>query len=615
MSFRIILGLVFLVTLGSCLLEEEGKNVITVSKEPKPKVSATLEYSFNQGSSFYYPVKDTIWLESDLYFNITSKDFYSSEIFINGGKVLETKERNFKIQRNTLKDGFHDLMVRQTVYSRTGSIADKVNEEFTKVSNNYVISADTDTYVPKITNASIINGSVVLTWNPRNRGNFASFQLTRLSQWSYTPTISYKINDQRVSTFRDSSYVGGREQYRLVLDKGGMMVSGSSDYRIDFSTKPEFELTQISDSRMKLTWQKPFFFNNIKKYTLKREGVIIADNIPSTDLSIEFTGTSLFGQPNSFTLTSVSKVNNNGNPVTNSESEYISIGKKLPFSSAIDRVVYNSNKNTFSMIRTFDAYQDQVSTFDKDFKLLNSQIYSSNLDIAISPNGLHACVIQNGRFTRVDPATFAPLEYITFSSLGINDSGLNKRADYLSYMSNDGFIVFTMSNTYFVVDIINRKVLLSVARNLFSYINNKVDISSDSKYVVIGSKVYELNSGTYSLKFNLPYNENSIVYVASITNSTNLLIATSTNLYLFDCASNTETKSIDFKSSSNGFDQYCFDKHSLNFITPSKDFINIMSGFGGKLKAFQYGPMVMEGGMLFTKQSISYGNNYVTDSF
>lgn len=532
----------FLITLffSSCVLQEEEKNYNEVSKDPDPRYKTSIVYSYDDRA--YSPIKDSVWLTNQTYFQLLHGNLYEVEVLVDGKSILSQQGNKFSLQASKFSKGLHSLQIIQRVKSGTGSLADKLRAEYAEYVSNYVLSTVASTYTPIITSVSYFNGSAKITWNPYTHGDFQSYQIEKVSEGAIRNIYQdYTITDPLQTSLIDTTYVGGAVYYQLTLNNGGTIASSKYNFSSNYYAKP---LLMVVNGAFNLSWVPPTAYNDVKDYTVYLNRVKY-DHINATQLSIDFNSSSLLigGLYECEILANA----RGGTDLTYSYYPGIPAGKKIPY---FTDVKHDTQKSSYYVYAPYQFYYTSVGEAlyqldDTNFTVIDSLATPLGEDdgrIVVSSNGQYHYLLGTNWLMRFDPDNLSKLEKLRYDDL-VPGSRISFKSDNGAHGITDNNFLFYLdggSSYSYVVDMNTKK--------LVSKISGITHLSPDGQYLATYTSLYSFSTNTYVKTASIPYtNINFMEFLNK--NPSQLLIATTTNLIIYNCATQLEVFSYPFTNS------------------------------------------------------------------
>jgi hypothetical protein len=296
-STSILNIIVIPVLLYSCILTPEEENFTKIDVKADPSKVALLTYGYDKRN--YFPVKDTLWIGSQIHIKLQDGFVYDLEVLINN--VVFIRFGNpmgvVSISKDKLPSRHNIITVRQRVKSGTGSLADKVGGEYAEFQSQFVLVHDDNTFVPQITGIAFEDGTVRVQWNEFTRSDFQYYRIVKLVETvnGYQEFRSFTFNDQLQNSFIDTTYVGGTINYKLAVSNGAEMTSEA--YPFNYTYEPSVTLIKAG-TNFNLSFTPPPFYKNVKFYktafynynSLNGTQVITSNEVSPDDLSLDISG-------------------------------------------------------------------------------------------------------------------------------------------------------------------------------------------------------------------------------------------------------------------------------------------------------------------------------------
>jgi hypothetical protein len=542
--FFIILSILFY----SCMLTDGSKYFIDVDKKPDLKNVASLNYSYDNKN--YFPLKDTLWVSTRVYIRIAGGFVYDQEVSINNSPFIAFGSglRDIVINKGDLKSSINNIKIKHRVKSGTGSLADKSQAEYAEYELKVILVVDNNIFVPKISNISFQDGTVKIKWNEYTRGDFQSYRVVKLIPAQYGGFREYRsfvIKNQTQTIFTDTTYVGGSINYQIVVNNGADVVS--ADYPFNYYYTPSVTLEQFS-SNFRFSFTPPPFYKNVKYYQVScfayqfdKQPVATKQVMPNS-LSMDIAYPLIFGLPIKFEISPMAKVEANlGLGDQWLSTSLTTYGKRIK--------MYNGSyvhdlKSPFYFCYVNDSggalgkmYKIDDTTFEAiDSVSFPGGSFSTGGGIMISANSSNYYFLTSSQILSFDPKTMRVISTYPLASI---ENYPFKGAEFynnVTTVTNNNLIYFSGRDrgTFPCVFDMNTKTTLFVSSNR----DDKGHLSSDGKYLVIGSVLYERSGNTYSLKRNLPYQFISLLRFIDDSPS-QLIIVDISKTEIYDCETNT----------------------------------------------------------------------------
>jgi len=279
-KIRLALTLLTVAWMVSCAYEPTGLNFKDITKT-QPQATFTLNN---------YSDDDTIrmYQSSNFQYDITASNVKDNGVTVKLGNNLiytGSTSGNFWIPTNLLVTGTTTLKIEFTVYSNTGSLADKLGEETVQLWHQWAVIIDVDIPPAPVVTFSEENGFLKVNWTPYTQPNFKSYTVVRSGLFPTSTT--FIITDPKKNFMIDSAYAGGTigmyDIHASTNAQSGSVGSGQyfehPDVHFDY---------RISDTTLSIQWSKT-------RFPSARKNVVITDTFQprfqidqATDTSIVF---------------------------------------------------------------------------------------------------------------------------------------------------------------------------------------------------------------------------------------------------------------------------------------------------------------------------------------
>lgn len=247
---------ILIILASSCVFSPDKENFVELDQNaPAPEISnKTLDLD-----------SDTlhVWKYTRFRFNFVSSNQSIHSVILTYGKDtlnFSSSSGSFDINPGTFPEGTSQVEIRLYTGSGTGSIADVMGMEGFEFKKSWVLVVEK--VKPPVINISstIENGFLKFSWNKMNKEYIKSFKIW-IENAGLSESYSYEFTDKNITSYVDSSYVGGKINFRLWVyyetteeyDQIAMK-DYVFDYPISLTFKEDLENLHIS-------WTKnPFHF-------------------------------------------------------------------------------------------------------------------------------------------------------------------------------------------------------------------------------------------------------------------------------------------------------------------------------------------------------------------
>lgn len=611
-------GFVFvLLMLAACIFEQPEKNFNSVPKNADPIFKSEACYSYDD--FVFSALIDTLWVYDHAKLKFRGGVLFDYQLSIDNQIIREFNgsDDGFEFDASDYSAGSYKLTIIQRARSGTKSLADEAGVEYVEYTSDYIVVFNAELYDPKITSIENVNGTVRITWPRFQSGNFEGFTIYKYAGSDITAYRSFTLSDPSVHEFYDTTYVGGVVRYKLSVQQGGnILMSGEKQLEIVYN--PRLTLSAVSTGRLKLTWKKPPFHNNIDHYELRsyNGSVLIDGNISGTVNSVEFSGQTAYGFSTSYSLRIVAKTPDGvlkGADVT-SVSSILTQGERLP---GFRKIRFNKTDNTFYL-----SYEPTPVTgvlgfykLDKDFNTLDSVVYpydiyesTTPVNFYQSPNGQYFYVLKANEIQVRNANLLTEKTVYPISTFGIPVGSFESfyRNDYFAVSNNNMLLIRHGTGSLPTAYIINMQTM----QKIFTLSNAaETHLSSDGKYFVNGNVIYKFDGITYTSNFILPYT--GIRYVQFLDDEPNkILLLTDNKAIIYDCSLHLQSVAWDCAPVSQPYAHLDQSKKILQYRSVSGMMtIDLNSGENRTLTSLDFSEFLhVEGGVLFESSGFGVRN-------
>jgi hypothetical protein len=286
-SFIVI---IFLIFFGACEypLNEEYKSPV------KPTDPSTLEVSLN-------PEQPSYVLTGTSKFNCKALTkglkIYKIKVFVDSVEIYsydDVDPNSFSLYCKDYSEGIHELTVLISTNSNSGSIADITGLEGFVLAGTWELKVDkSPPTAVQITRIFNDGGILKIEWGKYSKNNFARYTIVRsyrnLPDGSLnTEAIGY-VYDSLQTFFYDSTYVGGRSEYQVVVITPIDLKAWSEPKAYD-DPAPNFKVEWIEEDIMKLSWDKCNYPKAFRQYrlSLDYDTVITVNDVNTNSITGHF---------------------------------------------------------------------------------------------------------------------------------------------------------------------------------------------------------------------------------------------------------------------------------------------------------------------------------------
>ena len=545
---RFIYLLLFVaILLQSCQYEPTGTNYVDVDPNFKPaQLMLTIPENLdtiwiNSATQYYFNYKINGEIEKltgvHVYFD-TITNVFNSDLSTGNFAVKEIKTDSIE---------YHTLDIVATSKSGTGSLADKLGAEGTIYHQHYVLAyINLSMYQKDSLKFEEIDGKLKISFKPYQLKDFSSYRIDKRITGTTDIQIVSINQDASVTSLIDESYIGEQAEYRVFVEK----INGSL-IKLTSATKeaemPIVSVKQLNRDDIEISWTKPKYIANCKKYVIDispvKQTETISDNNTLSCIKKIPVGSQL-----DFVF-SIWSEDYSGivSPVKYPIKFSVTTGEQsFGFSrinSGTDNYIY-FNENIGGMgndiINQFDLNVNQVvRSVRADSK--SSQMFS------VSPNGKYILFKDGDNIILTTPNDFTNGKKIAISTFSIEPS--NSIYNSLTISDNGIGALNSSTQRLYVYDFINNKLIAEITGSF------NVKISAQGNYLLTTvnnsanniSTLYLIESDKISIikndfkigfsKFN-PYIDNQLIF----SNSNN------STLIFYNCNNDTEDKTYNLNS-------------------------------------------------------------------
>jgi hypothetical protein len=470
--------IVFLAILTSCeykLKEEYYKDI----EVPVPR--STINLNELKDSLCIYDLTDIKYVFQEKGQILKNLNIYLDNTFLYSGQDTIAK---FSIDPSKFQTGSHQLIIKYTTSSGSGSLADVSGAEGFSLSKKYVIYIDNDPPSKlSIKSIKVKDGSLLIEWDKPNKPNYKSITLHGRYGGTYYDDKTYPINKE-ATTFKDTLYTGGKVQYYLQLD--GYKYSLNGDPAVFDTVGIDINyVIEDNNSAIRFYWKQPVLYHNLKRIQLDSYGEfgsVIVNDISQGSVIVKKNVS--FGYGFSYTAR---LVGNDWNLYYYLMPQHFIYLGELVANFYNAKLNYEPNNDLYYSV----GGNDSTITKDKDLKKFflykidrktlkvinynyvgsNSDAYHSFLSVIDSINGY---LIFNDYLYQVDLRTLAISNGKSMMNL-LKHKNLN----YVKVSKNKLLMFSVFSEIVSIVDLSTDNVIYS---NSNSSTTNVCAISEDGKY-------------------------------------------------------------------------------------------------------------------------------------
>lgn len=226
------------------------------------------------------------------------------EVFLDGALVAaQDGPGPVEVSTAGRADGSYPFVLRAYGSPGTGSLADKLGKEevLTEVTRVAVVDNRPPTPVD-VVSAAPEGGFLRVAWEPYRRHNLRAYVVRESDYGRWTPVG--RVADRRQTTWADSSFIGGKRTYDVLLEGGGQAVAGEP-LTVSYPAPTLVASTHEGGGRVRIAWRPTPFRGAFESYILghpydyRLVQTMEAADDTSAVVQIEDT----FGRAEPFTLT------------------------------------------------------------------------------------------------------------------------------------------------------------------------------------------------------------------------------------------------------------------------------------------------------------------------
>jgi hypothetical protein len=453
---------------------------------------------------------DTLYLDqtTQLSYNAitTSLPLVKISATLNDIEIYSTtssSQGSFYILPNNYGTGTHQLKISLTVDSGTGSLIDKLGGEQVQVWRTFVVIIDVSPPATRTVSLDTTGGTITVHWNAYTKWNFHYYKVYK--GWyadNEFKSVTRTFNSKDQTSWNDSSYVGGRVQYSVVVNENG------SPSDVEYNWYPKFRFN-IQNNVATIYWQKCVFYRNIEGQQFKLAGQPNS-TLAITDSTYQTVVLPAFGHANDWSVTFISKNQANSFQLASTYYRGTRISSLMP-------EVYNPKYNLYYGYMSYS-----YAVMDSSLNYLGSM---PNAPVSLSADGKYMIAYhQNdgptGTFYQVDPVTMQLS----------NSHSANNIVGYfnVSNISNTGLIaMYTIFDTSVGANVRTWPDLQLIYTNSLVSINSSfiyapLIISSSGQYLLESNKLYHNTGSSFQLVGAI--NNGSNIKKAVFTDTDNLIL-------------------------------------------------------------------------------------------
>lgn len=573
-NFIVLLGLVFMMSLGGCIFKPDGENYLKIdSVGSVPSVVVDLNFAWNC---------DTVYICKDetvtFSYRSNSDKINWAKFEINGKETHaytpdEYGSFQFYFCLPDFLPGIYPMSMTICTHSQTGSLADVAGAEGFLLKKEWILVI-TDQYSmsPRITRTSFTDGKLKIEWSPFRGIGFKYGKLYKeIPYLANSRVLVTTITDQNQTEYSDSTYHGESSAYYWVVND-----TYRSQKSLVSGPLPQLSAANRSNGTFVLKWNVPPFYKNLKGYQItyhddiSGEYYLMADiNNPNTDSCVVLNP--VIGYKYDFLLTIIPLTNNYYDEIF----RHMFLSSKLTayFGTASPKF-YWTDQGSKPLI--YMLYAGNVLVFNAETNRVDTTLYSnpSLFRYSISENNRYMVSVVSG----MKSIYFNDVYSISNSKPVFFTSSYPTTAS----VANNGTGVVILGNKAVLYDFLYEKCLGEVAlTNDFLSINK---ISPSGTYFVASTySGYEFFAFKENRVERLPDWDESIqdiMFVEYLPGTREkLVVVTSQIVALIDCDTWSVVSKQKFQNSITTVFNFDFSSHKL-FLCTDQDFLllNIETG-------------------------------------
>jgi hypothetical protein len=398
-------------------------------------------------------------------------------------------------------DGCYSLKLEMILSSGTGSLAEIKDKEEHRVERTYVLCIDNSKPDPtEITSIQRVDGTLEIKFEKYKRRNFQRYKIFKYDynqfEKLYYPHWVREITDQDVTSFRDSTFIGGKVKY----DVSVIAASQESDVRtkeFDDPYDPSPRWEWVDNKNIKLTWPRTKYYNNFTAYKVSfsygsgDEREFTVSNVNDTIFSLDPQLT--FGGYKQIAIIAYPALVNSYYGDVYGYSNEIFLGKSFPWYAADiyeDASIYNQTLNKHFALQHADFKAKLIRINATTYDVEQGIVVDSESDIRLSNNGQYLYICRGDVFTRLDPQTFSVIGTYDVSTLFGPSGGHN----WTSSVSNNNRLALTNAGGSYVLEMTDFSIIQE-----WPHESKSIEISATGTFVVRGPEILKWNSTQYVL--------------------------------------------------------------------------------------------------------------------
>jgi hypothetical protein len=273
------------IALVSCEFPLKDENFVVVPNEPIESIGIDLN---DLGDTIELIRPMSIQYDIDFPQNVN----YLISVTVGDTEIHSSEKEPGSIDLSPLQfnSGFYPFKFQIFTNSGTNSLADKLGYEVLLFEIDKVLWVErSPAQKINITSIQPGDGNVIISWEryPKiNFENYILFKSVRSEEQRYPLwTEIFYISDRNQTSFLDPSYLGGEATYYIV-SRVTTSTDGATGDQYQFNS-PRAKIIDFEtvNNQLKVTWNKPIFYNAFQKYWLRKTAAFATPYFESTNIS------------------------------------------------------------------------------------------------------------------------------------------------------------------------------------------------------------------------------------------------------------------------------------------------------------------------------------------
>lgn len=491
----------FAILVSACEFEPDGEAFVEIAPPSGDGISISLNLIDNN---------DTIDLYTDaqLTFSILSgqKTVISASIFLNDEHQLTYRSNSgvYYIRSRQLGSGFHKMRIEVTTRSNSGSLADAAGLEEVSIWREWILNIDVTPPSPQEFIAiGNVDGTVSLEWDAYQRPNFEQYRVVKhcwINQTRNEPCRSYVITDPLQTSIADTTNIGARTSYSLIVTASGISTEGPQS-TLEAFDRFQVNFVQTDDNQFSFEWTPPELSENFAYYEVRvnnQDRTIVTD---INDTTFSYTEDLRFGGGGQLYVEAYPK----GDNIRIQER----IRTKVLFNEDLfigftDGLFINNVNNSYYAQRGPELQRIDQTSLDtvatQDFRVVSGEQYIREWKLPISPDRRHMYFVENKQIHRLNPNTLEVTESHTLGDLFDDpDIWFDVNGPGDMHISNDNILIAPTFAGILVLDMDTFTIMNNID---FAGFLRVTEISQNSEYLMIYNQLYKREGNTYVLVGN-----------------------------------------------------------------------------------------------------------------